>query len=168
MTSAKSNTVDQIAGPEGKVLVIGPHESVMTAAKEMVKNHVGCLLVVTDKSEIMGILSERDVVSKAVVKDLDLEKTQVEKIMTRKIVACTLNTSIPRAQRVMAEHGIRHVPVVENGVPVAMISSRDILAHQLETVRSIARKQSRLLNELEHDHPGITQLETDTSGRIVI
>ncbi len=162
------SNIQELASTEATVLTIRPNDTVFSAAEKMFKNHIGCLLVSNEQMKIVGIVSERDIVVKVVVKGLDPKETAVDRIMTRKIVACTLNTSIPRAQRVMAEHGIRHIPVVENGVPVAMISSRDILSHQLATVRAIARKQSRVLNDLEEEHPGITELTRDNSGRIVI
>ena len=68
----------------------------------------------------------------------------------------------------MAKHGIRHLPIVDDGVAVGMISSRDILAQELEASKAVIQHQSAVLKELERTHPGITKLQVSASGRIVI
>jgi len=68
----------------------------------------------------------------------------------------------------MADHNIRHLPIVESGRALGMISSRDVLAHQLATVQAVARQQSKLLHDLEHQHPGISHIVKDGFGRVVI
>jgi CBS domain-containing protein len=57
---------------------------------------------------------------------------------------------------------------VDDGVLVGMISSRDILAHQLSAARAIVREQSKFIQELEMEYPGITSIRKDHSGRVVI
>ncbi len=152
----------------GRVLCAKTDDSISDAAKSMSENKVGSLLVTDDRGKTAGILTERDIISKVIGKSMSPDETRVFEVMTRKVVACTLGTTITRAQQVMAEHGIRHMPIIDDGKPVGMISTRDILNHQLATVQTIAQKQSELLNNLEQNHPGISRLSRDESGRIVI
>ncbi len=151
-----------------QVLAIRPNDSIASAAEKMSTHSVGCLLVTEAEGKIAGILTERDIIGKVVGKSLNTATTHVEQVMVRKLVACTMSTSITRAQQIMAEHGIRHLPIIEKGKPVGMISTRDILGHQLETVRALARRQSKLIRNLEEEYPGISHLTRDGTGRIII
>lgn len=162
------NLVKSIVESSGKVFTIGPDDSVSEAARRMSEHGIGSLLVVDERGKTVGILTERDIIAKVIGRSTPPDGTQVDAVMTRKVVACTLGTTITRAEQVMAEHGIRHMPIIDNGTPVGMISTRDILGHQLATVQALAREQSELISRLEHDHPGISHLARDTSGRIVI
>ncbi len=142
--------------------------TIADAAHEMAARGIGCVLVVNDQSRVVGILSERDIVTKVIGLDLSPDQTIIQDVMTRKVVACTPNTPISRAQEVMTEHGIRHMPIIDEGQPVGMISTRDILRHQLTVMQAFAQEQSKFIHHLEDEHPGISQIITDKSGRVVI
>ena len=88
--------------------------------------------------------------------------------MTRKVVTCTMQTLVKQAEKMMARHGTRHLPILDDERLVGMVSSRDIMAHQLSTTRTLVRKQTQVLQDLETSYPGITQLQTDDGGRIRI
>jgi signal-transduction protein with cAMP-binding, CBS, and nucleotidyltransferase domain len=79
-----------------------------------------------------------------------------------------MDTPLVLAQQTMTRHGIRHMPIQEDGKPVGMISNRDILAHQLVTAQNTVREQAEVFANLEAAHPGINRLKHDNSGRIVI
>ena len=160
--------VESITNSGGKILTISPDDSIKSAVRKMTSNRIGCLLVIDKQGKIVGILTERDIVKKVIDKSVEPERNQVSLAMTRKVLACTMSTPLTQAQQTMANRGIRHMPILENGKPIGMISSRDILSHQLATVRAVACKQSELLNNLEAAHPGISRLEHDHGGRIVI
>lgn len=160
--------VEQVARGPGRILTVHPQQTIVDAVRTMNQCEIGCLLVVDEREKIVGILTERDIISSVVGPSLDPATTLVEAVMTRKVVACSRDTSLARAQQVMADHSIRHLPIIENGRALGMISSRDILAHQLATVQAVARQQSRMLHELEHEHPGISHIVKDGSGRVVI
>jgi CBS domain-containing protein len=153
---------------EREVLTVDPDQSVAEAAEKMRSHNIGCLVVIGQAERIVGILTERDIISKVVAVGGDAKDVLVAEVMTRKIVACSLDTPLSRAQQIMAQHGIRHLPIVENGRPVGMISSRDMLAHQLQAVQAVVRRQGMVLHQLEKEHPGITRIETDRAGRVVI
>ncbi|MFP4053839.1 MAG: CBS domain-containing protein [Phycisphaerae bacterium] len=154
--------------PRIRKLLTHKHDCVITtvdthtvgqAAKKMTKYHVGCVMVEEESGKLVGILSERDVLMKVVGVGLDPRKTLVGEVMTREMVHCDRETCIAHAQQMMAKHEIRHLPIVEDGKAVGMISSRDILAHQQSTVEDIARIQSTVLDRLQRLFPGISDME---------
>jgi CBS domain-containing protein len=156
-----------IEDKRGPILTIDPDATAAVAARKMAAHHVGCLIVSDPEGQVVGILTERDIVDKVIAKSLDPGQTQVDGVMTKKVVTCGQHTPLAKAQQMMAKHGIRHLPIIDHGRPVGMISGRDILAHQLATVQAVVRRQSDLLNEVESEHPGITHLPRDDNGRIV-
>ena len=165
MTTVKQ--IERMVRREGHVLTISTKDSVADAAKRMNENDIGSLIVMNTRSSIVGILTERDIIGKVVAQAKDPTATNVTEVMTKQVVACGLDTSVTKAQRIMAEYGIRHLPIIEEGVPVGMISSRDVLAHQLSTAEALARQQFAVLQDLEGEYPGITKLQMDNAGRVV-
>lgn len=102
------------------------------SALQLLRHHrVGCLLVLGETGKVSGILSERDIICRALGENHQVQQLTVAEIMTRQVISCSLNTPIMEAEALMAGHDIRHLPVIEDGKPVAMMSSRDVVAHQL-------------------------------------
>ena len=161
-------TVEQFLRSGSRVLTIEPEATVAAAAREMREHRIGCLIVVNPQGRAIGVLGERDIVARVVAKGLEPVDVRVGDVMTRDIRSIDRATTLEEAGRTMARSNVRHLPIVEGGVPVGMISSRDVLLHQLAAVSARARKGRRVLQELEDEHPGITRLQVDNSGRIVI
>jgi CBS domain-containing protein len=166
MTTVRS--IERMATDQRVILTIQAGQSVSQAARLLGDHRVGALVVLNEAGELVGIISERDIVSKVVAPCRDLQTTPVAHAMTAPVISCRPDTPVEEAHRLMGQHHVRHLPVVENGRAVGMVSSRDILLHELTTTRELARRQSKVLTDLERQHPGITQLETDHVGRVVI
>ena len=160
--------VEQIARRGGVVHTINDTETVTVAAKAMHEHRIGCLVVLNSEQCVVGILTERDIVNKVVAHGIDPMTLCVSAVMTPKVLACTMRPPLEKAERMMTTHAMRHLPIIEDGVPVGMISSRDIIAHQLSNARTLVCKQAHVLEEIELQHPGITSLTVDARGRIVI
>ncbi len=160
--------IERLAKSRGKVHSIAADATITAAAIAMRDHQVGSLVVLDDTRKIAGLVTERDIINKVVSHGQAAQTVRVAAIMTRKIISCTGETTIEHARELMAAHGIRHLPIIENGHVIGMISSRDIIAQELSDVRAVVRHQSRLLQDLEHDHPGITSVHRDRGGRIVI
>lgn len=162
------NDVDRMAQEHGQVITAPADATVCEAAKCMHENSIGSIVVVDANGEVAGIITERDIINKVVATGGDPENTPVSEVMSDHVVSCHPTTPIGEAERTMAHYGIRHLPILRGGKPVGMISSRDILARQLADTREVLQRQYRLLHHLEVEHPGITRLDRDDSGRIVI
>jgi CBS domain-containing protein len=150
------------------VLTIAPDATVLLAAQKLRNHRVGCLVVVDEDNHLLGVLSERDIVQRAVAERLDPSATSVGEIMTDRVIACSPNASLEDAHKLMSENNIRHLPILKGRTPLALISSRDLLVHRLQEVQNLAGHQRSMLDGLESQHPGITNIQTDGHGRIVI
>jgi CBS domain-containing protein len=108
-----------------EVLEIEADESVLEAVGQMVENNVGSLLV-TEGGEVTGIVTERDYLRRVTLEGRT-EECPVREIMTSPLVVATVDTSIDECMALMTDRRIRHVPVVEEGRVVGMVSIGDLV-----------------------------------------
>lgn len=109
------------------LLSVDPGASAREAARLMAEHHVAALLVI-ERRGLAGIVTERDVTVRVVAAGRDPDRTSVESIMTADPRTLAPDDSLPEALELMRLHGFRHLPVVEDGRPVAMVSVRDLHA----------------------------------------
>ena len=114
-----------------KLLIAPPGTSVAKAAKLMAKKNVGAVLVVVEK-RLAGIFTERDAVFRVIAAGLDPGTTTIGEVMTPDPVTVDPKEIFGRALLAMHDGGFRHVPVVENGEPVGIVSSRSALDPEME------------------------------------
>lgn len=114
-----------------KLLVAPPGTTVAKAAKLMVRKNVGAVLVVAEK-RLVGIFTERDAVFRVIAAGRDPEATTIGEVMTPDPVTVEPNEIFGRVLLAMHEQGFRHMPVVENGEPVGIVSSRSALDPEME------------------------------------
>jgi CBS domain-containing protein len=134
----KTNMVKEILAKKGPfVASIGREQTVLDAAREMNARRIGAL-VVTDGDNVVGIVTERDIMTKVVALQLEPAKTRIGQIMTCPVACCRLDTSVEECSSVMTTKRIRHLPVVERGKLVGIITSGDILA------RRVAQQKERI------------------------
>ena len=107
------------------VVVADQDLSVVDAAQLLVKNSIGALVII-EKDLIIGILSERDIIHSVVAKGLDPNKVLVKDVMTKEVVTVEAKEGIKRIFDLLRRSPFRHLPIVENGKPVGMISNRDL------------------------------------------
>jgi CBS domain-containing protein len=105
---------------------IGPKTSIVSAAKTMRTARVGSLFVKKGK-QLVGIVTDTDIVRRAVASNKNLGKMPVEKIMTTPICTIEGNQPVDEAQDMMGDLGVRHLAVTQAGAIVGVISVRDVL-----------------------------------------
>lgn len=110
------------------VVKISPHASVRAAIDGMVDNGVGIVLVVENR-KLLGVFSERDVLRKVAGSDLDLDSTLVSDVMTERPATLDFDAELVYALNKMTVGGYRHLPLLKNGEPVAVVSMRDIVGY---------------------------------------
>ncbi len=124
--------VKDILGNKGKTVVSAEKsETVLTAAKRMNENRIGSL-VVTDGDTVVGIFTERDILTRIVGAGLTPDTTKVGDVMTTPVAVCRRDTTIDEARSVMTKRRLRHLPVVEEGRLLGIITSGDVLAWHLD------------------------------------
>lgn len=131
------------------IVAVTRQTSVKSAVDIMSGNQIGCLIVNDRNGKFAGIVTERDIVCRAVASSMDLEKTMISEIMTPHIVSCSVGTPAGRAREIMAAHHIRHLPVIDNGVVVGILSVRDLMGQQLLEDRAAAEEVAMLANCLK-------------------
>ncbi|MGE5613635.1 MAG: CBS domain-containing protein [Bacillota bacterium] len=107
------------------VAQIRPDASVYDAAKLMQQNNVGSIPV-CDKSGVVGIITDRDIVVRNVVAGSDPKSTPVSSIMTPNVTTVTPDTEIDRVGDIMASKQVRRIPVVENNTLVGIVALGDL------------------------------------------
>lgn len=114
------------------IITTRPQESVGTVAQLLHVNRIGAVLVVDPDGDIVGILSERDIVRGLAVHGAAVLDRPVEEFMTRKVVGCQSTDTIASIMERMTQGRFRHMPVVDNGRLVGFISIGDVVKHRVE------------------------------------
>ena len=133
-------------------------DTLVEAARKMWKQQTGSLLVV-DGEDLVGIVTERDIL-KAVANGISLNETRISEVMSKDLMTVGPGTSLREAAKVMADKWIRHLPVLDGGKLVGVLSQRDlagVLAGALnepealqQLVESSELVRERRLKRIEH------------------
>ncbi len=128
---------------EGKteIFSIRPEQPVLAAIQMMADKYVGALLVMKD-AQLLGIVSERDYARKVILKGRSSAETPVREIMTAEVLSVSPSDSVHRCMRLMTDKHIRHLPVVDNGRVVGMLSIGDL-------VKAVIDDQAEQLEQLQ-------------------
>ena len=122
-----------ISGEAQSVFTVSAGARVTKAAWIMVENGIGSLVVVNEFHEVVGIVTERDILRWTSAATPESHFAKVSDIMSDEVITCGPDAPLEEAHRIMAQHRIRHLPVVDDGKPVGMISVRDVLNGSIET-----------------------------------
>lgn len=106
-------------------------ETVLKALRVMAGAGIGSVLVM-DEGRIVGIFTERDYSLKGELEGRTARETYVREVMTEEMYTVTTETSTEECMALMMQHHIRHLPVVENGKLLGIVSIRDVVAAELE------------------------------------
>lgn len=118
---------------EGRsVVTIGPNDSVQAAMQKLVENNIGALPVCDASGELMGIVSERDLLRKCSQVATESNRIKVEDVMISDVVTCMPEDDVEQVMETMTQKRIRHMPVVIGRKVEGMISSRDVLGEKIE------------------------------------
>jgi CBS domain-containing protein len=121
----------------------GPELVVSEAVRLMTGSRVGAVVVVVDGA-VVGIFTERDAVQRVLARDLDPRTTPLGAVMTPDPMTVGPERSFGYALLMMHEHGFRHVPVVDNGKAVGIVTSRDVMDPEMEEFISETRRREGL------------------------
>ena len=127
---------------DSEVITICRDNSVFDAIKLMADRAVGSLLVM-DGDDLVGILTERDYARKVILRGRSSESTAVGEIMTSEVITAEAGQGVDDCMGLMAEHRIRHLPVVNDGKVIGIISIGDL-------VNAIISDQQDEIEQLEN------------------
>jgi CBS domain-containing protein len=130
--------VSQLLATKGReVATISQERTVSDALAVLKERGIGALVVTGATPPLVGIFSERDIVRALATSGERALQQKVSELMSRNVSVCTESTELNELMTTMTERRIRHVPVVENGLLVGLVSIGDVVKARLE--------------ELEHD-----------------
>lgn len=104
-----------------------PDTTICDCAKQMRDNHVGCISVCNQNNEILGIVTDRDLILRCVACDKDPKTTKINDVMTNDICCCTPTDDIENVESKMDKLHIRRVPVVEGKKVIGMVTIGDLV-----------------------------------------
>ncbi len=116
------------------VITIRPEQSIREAIASLVKHNIGALVVINEKDKPVGILSERDIV-RAAAKDEALFSHSVAELMTKNVISALPQDDVESVAHTMTEKRIRHVPVIDQGKLVGIVSIGDVVKAQRDHYR---------------------------------
>jgi CBS domain-containing protein len=127
---------DILAHKGRNVVTVRPDSSVATVIHRLTLERIGALVVSDDGSRVLGIVSERDIIRVLAERGAEILATDlhVEAIMTRHVLTCTQEDSVKDLMSIMTQRRIRHLPVVEDGRMLGIISIGDVVKNRVEEV----------------------------------
>lgn len=129
-----------------RLLTAPPDITVSEAAKLMAERKVGAVMVVEGQS-LVGLFTERDIVLRVIARDRDPGTTRLAEVMTTAPKTIGPDKSFGFALLMMHENGFRHVPVVENGKVIGIVSVRNALDPELEEFEAESQRRKQILRE---------------------
>lgn len=145
-------SVGQLLGARREVLAVSPGATVREARDAMERNGISALAV-TERDALVGIVTERDLVRKAWQGAMPADGLLVRDILTTRLVTVSPEDSTDACMALMIEHHVRHLPVVEHGRAVGMLSMRDLVRQVLADRDFVIRQMSDYIAGA----PGLTQ-----------
>jgi CBS domain-containing protein len=133
--------ISEILSQKGNVVwSVAPDVTVLEAIQMMAEKNVGALLVTKDE-HLLGVLSERDYTRKVILKGRSSKDTPVRDIISGKVVSVSPDHTVEECMRLMTEHRIRHLPVVQGARILGVISIGDlvnsIISHQTSAIQQL-------------------------------
>lgn len=110
-----------------KIYAVHPHDQIRQAAQLLAEYNIGLLVVLDDQQQMVGVVSERDIVREAVRSDGPLFDKEVHTIMTTEIIVATPDDELEYLSNAMIQRNFRHLPVVDGDTVIGVLSIKDVL-----------------------------------------
>lgn len=131
------------------VLSVAPTATVHAAASVMTRANCGSVLIVDISGKLLGIVTERDLMTKVLARSMDPQTTTMTDIMTRNPYCVTPDTKVTDAVLMMIERGFRHLPIVSHDNKIlGVFSSRDAMPQEMLAAESMAEFNEQLNDAL--------------------
>jgi CBS domain-containing protein len=127
---------DVLRNKGGAVVTINPDATVTELLAGLANHNIGAMVVVGDGGSVVGIVSERDVVRQVHAHGASVLSQPVENIMTAVVSTCGKSDTLDSLTRLMTEHRVRHVPVLEDGKLIGIVSIGDVVKTRMEELEN--------------------------------
>lgn len=133
------HVIDLIQQKGTDVISVHEHDSVATAANTLVDNNIGSVIVLDESEQIVGILSERDLVFGLRDHGANLHEVPIRDLMTTDLIKCHPNDHIHEVMSMMTNRRVRHLPVFDGSKLVGIISIGDLVKNRIDEVETEAQ-----------------------------
>jgi CBS domain-containing protein len=150
------------------VITIDQEADIFEAAQLMDKNDVGCIVVIDKNGKPAGIITERDMITRVLAKNILANKIKAKKVMTSPLITISPDETLTEAARKMSRLNVRRLGVVYKGNLEGLVSSKDILAvtpELIETIQERAKIEKEPAPEEEEPEPRPLEGYCDHCGR---
>jgi len=120
------------------VKTVRPEDTVKFAAQIMNEYHIGALVAVSGTGEVVGIVTERDILINVVATGKSGDEVKISEIMTPNIVTITPDKTLEEAADIMTENKIKKLPVVHEGRLVGIITASDLIAYEKDLIEKVS------------------------------
>lgn len=111
-----------------------PEDTVETVAQKLASRKIGAIIIVGDGGHVNGIISERDIIRVVAEKGASALLRPVSEVMTKNVMTCNSSSTIDQMMSIMTQGRFRHVPVIEDGALIGIISIGDVVKHHIAEV----------------------------------
>jgi signal-transduction protein with cAMP-binding, CBS, and nucleotidyltransferase domain len=146
----KLRIIPDVVQPEGFEW-ISPSASVERAARQMAERELGALLVCDDRDNLIGIVTDRDMTRRVVAAGLNPKEVEVARVMTARPDTLSSNDSAADALELMRIRGLTHIPVVEGGKAVSLVSVVDLCGAVSRELENAFRKAESAVFDQRHE-----------------
>ena len=115
-----------------EVVSVSPSDTVLAVSRTLTQHNIGAALVRDAAGRILGIISERDIVRGMADQGQGTTRLPAERLMTRDLVTVTRNTAVAEAMELVTRHRVRHLPVIEGGELVGLVSIGDLVKARID------------------------------------
>ena len=122
------SVLNLLGSPAKELLYCSPEDELLDVVCDLVNNNVNAIAVLDHEENLVGILTDYDIMRALANARGDLTGFVASEWMTEKVIACNFDTTLTDALRLMGKHGIRHLVVTDCNVPVAILGIREVLA----------------------------------------
>ncbi len=130
-----------------RLVTVSPDHTISDVTRTLASERIGAVVVIDDGGEVVGILSERDIVRGLSESGASLLNGRVAELMTKSVVTCTPDSKIDQLMHDMTNHRIRHLPVIDNGRLAGLISIGDVVKVRLDELEN---ESTMLRDYIEH------------------
>ena len=122
-------------------------DTLKTASEKLQEHNVGVMPVLNKKDEsVVGIISERDL-ARYIYRNEFKSDLLINKIMTKNIISCNLNTSVTELMEMISSHKIRHIPIIEEKKLLGIVSIGDVVNHIIERYKDENKQLRDFINQ---------------------
>lgn len=114
------------------VITAGPDAPLGAVSKTLADNRIGAIVILEGGEKVCGIVSERDIVRQVAARGGAALDEPISVCMTKKVVSCDRQSTIDEVMGIMTRHKFRHIPVIEGGKLIGIVSIGDVVKHKIE------------------------------------